>query len=62
MSACCEVELRKTDKWVSGYNRDGDRWLCPVCRRSWTYVEDEGEGGLWYESYIAEILKKGEAS
>ena len=61
MSACCEAELRKTDKWVSGYNQDGDRWLCPACGQRWTYVEDEGEGGIWYEASIAEILDAGEA-
>lgn len=47
---CCAQELRKTDKWVSGYNKDGDRWKCPACGKTWIYVEDEAEGGVWHQS------------
>jgi hypothetical protein len=47
---CCDRELRKTDKWVSGYNQDGDQWNCPECGKTWVYADDESEGGAWHMS------------
>ena len=49
---CCERSLRKTGKWLSGFNQNGDLFECPACRSTWVYIEDEAEGGSWvWERY-----------
>ena len=49
---CCERELRKCGKAFSGFNREGESWVCPKCETLWTYLEDESEGGSWYHNDV----------
>jgi hypothetical protein len=48
LKTCCEVELRKTNKWLAVYDQEGDQWTCPACQKCWAYADDEDEGGGWF--------------
>lgn len=57
-NVCCKAEIEKTGLVFRARHKDGERWDCPQCGKTWEHICDEADGCAWYPDEAKEARKR----